>query len=309
MALRWKSKILLAKLEESYGVDPAPAGANAVVATDIQLQPMEGDDVSRNLEYPWLGAQASIPTALRSVLTFSTEFVPSGTAGVAPAWGPLLCACGAAETIVEDTSVTYEPVSSAMESIAIYFWIDNLKHVLLGARGTAVLTVNAQGIPVIRWTFTGRWVQPTNASATAPDLSDWKPPLIATTVHTPTFTINAVPLVMRSFSLTFGNQVEPHLLVGLEEIIISDRAEEIATQVEAVALSSLNPFALANDQTQVAVELVHGTAAGLIATISAPTCQMKRLSGYENQQNVLEWPLRLAPLPSTGNDQWSIALT
>jgi hypothetical protein len=142
-----------------------------------------------------------------------------------------------------------------------------------------------------------------------PTLSAFKKPAIATNTNTPTFTINGVSLVMRSFSLNLGCDVQPRLLIGREEILIVDRAEEISTQVEAVPLTTLNPFALAKDQTSFAVSLVHGTQAGYITTLGAPTCQMKRPDGYENDQDVLEWPLNITPLPSTGNDQFSLALT
>ena len=83
----------------------------------------------------------------------------------------------------------------------------------------------------------------------------------------------------------------------------------LACTVEAVPLTTFNPFALANAQTQIAANIVHGTVAGNIATIAMPTAQVLRPAGYENQQNILEWPLRLTPLPSAGNDQFSITLT
>ena len=56
MALKWKSKILLAKLETTYNIDAEPTGAaNGVLATEVALTPMEGSDLSRNLETPYLG--------------------------------------------------------------------------------------------------------------------------------------------------------------------------------------------------------------------------------------------------------------
>ena len=82
MAINWKSKTILVKNEATYGTDPAPTGLlNAMLLTDVQLQPMEGEDVSRNLELPYLGAQEEVPSGLRVVLTGSFELVGSGTAG------------------------------------------------------------------------------------------------------------------------------------------------------------------------------------------------------------------------------------
>lgn len=309
--LRWKNKVLLAKLESAYATNPVPSGAaNAILATDVELRPMEGEDVSRNLELPYLGAQSTIAAALSVTLTFSTELAGSGAAGVAPAWGVLARGCGCAETIEADTSVEYSPVSSAHESLWFLLNIDGVQHAIKGARGTAELQVNAQGIPVIRWTFNGLFVAPVDAAAATPTLTGFKAPLIAAKANTPTFTIDGVALVLRSATFSLGNDVQKRLLIGKEEILIVDRAEAFNCVVEATQLATFDPFALALDpEERVAVSLVHGTAAGNIATLSLPTAQVKRPTGYQNNQGLLEWPLSLLALPDTGNDQFSLTLT
>lgn len=310
MPIKWKNKLLLAKIEGAYGVDPVPTGpANAILATNIVLSPMEGEDVSRDLEFPYLSAQAMIPTGLRVRVQFRIELVPSGTAGTAPAWGPLLRACGIAETVVALTSVTYNPISIAMESATLWIWHGNTKQVISGWRGNATLRVTAQGIAYIEFDGIGLFAEPAEAAQLVPTYTAFKKPLIATKANTPTFSINAVNMVLREFQLQLNNQVEPRLLIGSEEIVIVDRAELMSARVEAVPVTTFNPYALAKAQTGVAVSLVHGTVAGSIATFSASAAQVKRLSGFENAQNIKEWPLELIPLPTNGNDQWSLALT
>lgn len=124
MPIKWKSKILLAKIETVYGTDAAPTGpANGILATNITLQPMEGQDVSRELELPWLAAQATIPAGLHARMTFRVELVPSGTAGTAPAWGPLVRMCAVAQTINAATSVVYNPITDSHEAGTIHFWV------------------------------------------------------------------------------------------------------------------------------------------------------------------------------------------
>ena len=98
MAISWRSKILLAKIEAIYGTDAAPTGAaNGILAVDVSFNPMQGSDVSRNLERPFLGAQGTVATELHAELSFKVELVGSGTPGTPPAWGVLLRACGVAE--------------------------------------------------------------------------------------------------------------------------------------------------------------------------------------------------------------------
>ena len=102
-AIKFDSKILLAKIEVTYATDVVPTGAaDAVLAKNIELRPMEGQDVSRELEQPYIGAQEELPVGLYSVLTYEVEAVGSGSTGVAPAWGPLMRSCGVAEVVTED---------------------------------------------------------------------------------------------------------------------------------------------------------------------------------------------------------------
>lgn len=93
-------------------------------------------------------------------------------------------------------------------------------------------------------------------------------------------------------------------------MLVVDRSESISARVEALPLSTFNPYAIAEARTRQAVQLVHGTQAGKIVTIGAPTCSLGRLTGIEQSQNVAEWPLSLTPLPTNaGDDQWTITLT
>lgn len=311
MPLKWKSKVLLAKIETAYGTDPTPTGAlNAILATEVRLTPMEGQDVSRNLEMPYIGAQASIPTELHSKLAFRVELTPSGTPGTPPPWGVLMRACACAEVIEATTSVTYNPVTDGHESLTLYLWIDSTLYKLSGARGTCVLRVNAQAIPYLEFDFTGLWTLPSETPQATPTLAAQlaRKPKVGTTANTPVFSFSSTPLVMRSFALNLGNTVETRFLIGSESVLITDKAETIETTVEAVKLTTLNPFQLAAQQTTGELSLTHGTVAGSIAHLTAPSAQMQRPQSLENQQNIKEWPLRMVPLPMTGNDQWTLRL-
>jgi hypothetical protein len=306
----FRKKALLAKIETTYGIDSAPTGAaNAMLANDISIEPMQGADQDRGHDTVFLGANATIPYDLHATMSFKVELVPSGAAGTAPAWGPLLRACGVAETVTASTSVVYNPISDAFESVTLYLHVDGHLFTLTGSRGTCDITVNASGIPYLEFAFTGLWTKPTDAALPTPDLAAFQKPLLASNVNTPLFTIAGTDHVLRSFKMAFGNQIEPRFLIGREEIVITDRADTIEAQIEATALSTLDPFALARDQTAVALALTHGTGAGRIAALAIPTAQMMRPGTPTEAQGIMEWPLNMIPLPGTGNDQWTLTLT
>jgi hypothetical protein len=309
-AKKWRKKIFLAKIETTYGVDSVPTpAANAILATEVKFQPMEGTDVNRDLDLPYLGPQGTIPNELHAKFSFKVELAPSGTAGTAPAWGPLLRACACAQVVDPGVSVAYNPITDAHESLTLKLYIDGILFQALGVRGTAKFTINAQGIPYIEFEFTGLFAQPSDATTTAPTLTAFQKPRVVSSTFTPTFTINGVAMVMRTFSLDLKNKVENRFLVGKEEVLITQREDMIAAQVETLPLADFNPFLLAAAQTAVAVNLVHGTGAGNIATLNAPAAQMQRPQGMENAQDIMETPLSMMPLPVTGNDQWTLTLT
>lgn len=52
MTIRWAEKLLLAKIEGTYGTDSSPGAGDAVLATAVELSPMEGQDIERNLDKP-----------------------------------------------------------------------------------------------------------------------------------------------------------------------------------------------------------------------------------------------------------------
>ena len=309
MPIFWKSKILLAKIESSYGTDPTPSGAdNGVLATNITLRPMEGQDVSRELELPWLGAQATIPAELHSRIQFQVELAPSGTVGVAPAWGPLLRACRAAQSIVADTSVAYTPISTAAESATIWFYLGETRYIMKGCRGNCVMRVTAQGIPYLDFDMMGLFSVPSQQTRPAPTLTGFQKPRLATSAAT-VVTIDSIDMVTRNFALDLGNDVQGRFLIGSESIQIVAAAESLTAQVEALSLSTWNPYTKAAEQAAVPISVVHDDGAGKIATLAIPAAQVQRPEGLTNAQNVAEWPLRFVPLPTTGNDQWSLTLT
>lgn len=308
--IKWKSKTLLAKIETVYGTDSVPTGAaNAVLALNVTFMPMEGQDVVRNTERPTLGADPSLPAALHAKLSFEVDLVGSGNLGTAPAWGPLLRACAVAQVVTVGTKVEYNPVTDNHEAVSIYFQIDSTRHILLGSKGNAQLTVNAQGLPVIKFDLIGLFATPTEQAKPTVDFSAWQAAAIASKVNTPVFTIGAVPFVMRNFGFGLGNAVEPRMLIGTETIQITDKAETLDVSVEAVPMTTYNPYTIAQAQTLQAIQLIHGTVPAKRVQLDVPSAQQARLTGLDTgNQNIVEWPLKFTPLPVAGNDQWKLTL-
>ena len=303
----WKSKTLLAKIETVYGTDIVPtAAANAILATDVTLSPMEGQDVTRNLERPAMGAEPMIPVGVYSRLTFSVEMVGSGTLGTPPAWGPLARMCALAEVITAVTKVEYNPISDTHESGSIYMAIDGVRHVMTGTRGNMMIKLGANGIPMLQFTMSGLFALPTDVAKVTPVYTAWQAPQVATKANTPTFTVGGTAFTLRDLELDLGNQVEVRMLIGSEAVLITDRNEKLRATVEATLMATYNPYLIAQNQTLQAIALAHGTTAAKRVKLDIASAQQGRLSGISNNQNIVEWPLDFMPLQVSGNDQFKI---
>lgn len=100
MALLTRKRLILAETESTYGTDPSPDGADAILVRDLNITPQQSDVVSRDLVRPYLGASEQLLANTRVECTFSVELAGSGTAGTAPRFGKVLKACALAETVV-----------------------------------------------------------------------------------------------------------------------------------------------------------------------------------------------------------------
>jgi hypothetical protein len=310
MPLKWDNKIILAKIEVTEGTDAVPTGAlNAMLMTNVSFTPMEGQEVTLDYELPYLGADASIPAALTGRLKGKVWLAGSSVLGTPPAWAPLLRACGVAQVVNAGVSCVYNPISDVMDSLTWHFWTEGTRYTYIGSRGDATLVFPAQGLPYIEVDILGLFVDPSETARAVPVLTGFKPPVLVSKANTPTFTVNAVPLVLRQFTLSLNNKVEPRLLVPTEQIVIPERADMMKAQVEAVPLGTFNPFALAKNQTKMPVTITHGTAVGNRFTLSCPSVQLKRTASFALVQKLIEWPLEGAVLPTTGNDQWTLTCT
>ena len=87
MPLLARKKLLLAKTESSYGVDPTPTGAaNAILTSDLSINPLAGPSVSRNFDRAAFGNSLNIKTATFVEISFMVEIAGSGDADTPPAY-------------------------------------------------------------------------------------------------------------------------------------------------------------------------------------------------------------------------------
>jgi hypothetical protein len=310
MPLYTRKRLILAEIESTYGTDPSPTGAEAILVRNLEITPLQSETVSRNLVRPYLGQSDQLLAQTRVEITFEVELAGSGTAGTAPAYGPVLRSCGLSETIVATTSVTYAPESSGFESTTIYFFNDGIRHKLTGCRGTLSMSAEVGQIPFISFTMTGIYNAPTDETAPSPTYSNQASPLIFKNGNTSSFSIFSYSGCLQNLSFELANSVVYRELVGCtKEVIITDRAPAGTCVIEAPSIATKDFFTIATGSSTGSISFLHGTTAGNRVTFTAAQSDIGTPT-YSDMDGIqmLNLPYIATPT-SAGNNELSLAYT
>ncbi|KQW96977.1 hypothetical protein ASC94_09220 [Massilia sp. Root418] len=307
---------ILASIETTYGQDAVPTGAaNALVVSNLSINPLNAQNVSRDIIRAYLGGSEELVGTAYVEAGFDVELVGSGTAGTAPAWGPLMRAIGFAEVITLATRVDYVPVSDLFESVSIYWYDDGVLHKLLGARGTASLKMAVGEKPVISFKFLGIDGGASAVAAPATTLTAWRVPQIVTDANSGDVTLGATHTTTTAPVLTTGTKYPSQgltidlgistpfqALLGGESVEVTDRKVTGAVKLDLTAAQEVAFLADVKAAALTSIGMVHGTVVGDKVMVWMPSVQRveptkedlngKRLCGYK---------LKINPL--AGNDE------
>ena len=311
MALRTSQRLLLAKIESSYGTDPTPTGsANAILVRSLEITPFQSDVVERELVRGYMGNYETLHANQRVEVTFEVEMAGSGAAGTAPAYGPLLKACGNSQTIVSSTSVTYAPVSSGFDSATLYFFQDGVQQKVTGARGSFSISAEVGAIPTISFTMVGLFNAPTDVANATPTYQNQADPVLFKNGNTTSQQLFSYAGAVQSFSFDQNNQtVYRELVGGTKGVEITDRRPGGSIVLEAVTMATKNYFTAITGSATGNNTFQHGQTAGNIFTFSAPQTDLSAVS-YSDSDGVQMLNFDYTATPTTsGNDEYSLALT
>jgi hypothetical protein len=306
--MRFSEKLLLAKIESTYGADASPSAVNAILAKDVDLTPLEAEALERGLVKPYLGADESIISGEHVLISFKIEFQGSGTVAIAPAWGPLVRACGLAETITALTSVEYDLAASNYESATLYFNMGKNLHAMKGARGNVKITLE-KGIPYLEFSFIGLWVDPTEVAPVTPDWSLWQKPTPTGAGRTSGFMLNGFAAKPYKLSLDVGQDVKFIETLTTQSVEINERKANGSVSIEAPDLSVKDFFSEAKNSVTGALSIQNGQTAGLICKVDCPKVQVKPPK-YGDNEGTTSLDMDLILIPTTaGNDEIKLTLT
>jgi len=385
MALAQRKRVILVKLEATYGTDSTPVAADAVLCSNLDITPLEGSSVERDFIRPFFGGSGSIRVENYASLSFESEIAGSGTAATPPEWGALLKACNFSETItaaaitgtgqaggstttiklaaaasaVDDfytgmsvsitsgtgsgqageiigyvgstkvatiakawttppdatsqysigANVMYLPNSNfgtavASTSASIYFNVDGVRHVLLGARGSVSFDLTAKAIPKMKWKFTGLLGTISDQTLPTADFTGWQTPVTVSTANTTDINLlgyNGAAIQTLNFDI--ANSVTYRQLIGYESVLITDRKPAGSISLEATTVATKDWWTIAKNATTGPFCVKHGQTAGNIVGFTSQKAQLADPK-YSDSDGVamMDFSLMFIPYAAAGND-------
>jgi hypothetical protein len=306
MAL-WRNRLALVKSEDTYGTSSSPAATDALLFTELDVEPLALELIERETIQSYMGNRPSV-VGQRSVPVKATvEAAGSGTLGIAPRYGPLLKAAGLSETVSADTSVTYAPVNSGFSSYTMDFYADNgSRQAITGIRGGAELSMAVGEIPTFAFDQMGIFAAPGALSRPTETYSAQASPVAVNADNTTSVSVHGFSACMTSFSLNLGVEMTFEQKAGCsKQVRITDRKPTGSITIELPGIATKDFIAIASAQTAGALSWVHGGTAGNILTFSASSVAFDSPT-FEDGDSVTHVTL---PFRLLGNTTWTLAFT
>ena len=299
--------IILPKLEVSYGVDPVPVAADAMIVEELtleivgakgELKPMRG----------FFGSSQSVQVGQGLKISFKHHLHGAGAVAIAPPVGKLFRASDYSETITPTTGpVDYEPLTQLDgESLTIYFYYHDILYKVLGCRGNpASLDLKSAATGPQTWEFMGLFAGPVDTTFVHPDFGT--PPLPPVLVSA-SFTLDGYAAIADTLKISGGNDVKmiPSMngSTGVKSYDVVDRLVTAEVDPEVIDVATRNWVDDWETSSEMAMSVTLGSVAGNMVVITAPAVQISDPPKQGERENQLIETLALALNPtSAGNDE------
>ena len=315
-----RNTTLLAKIETGYGVDSIPSGAaNSMLVSDVTITHTYSN-VDRGLIRSFMGGSEELVGTKHVSIEATVELQGSGTAGTAPAWGPLLRACGFAESdLLTPDRIEYAPVSTAFESVSLYYYMDGALHKALGCRGNVEINAGIGERPTLKFSLLGIDAGVTAATPSGVTYASFKTPLVITDANVAEFLMGCTyaagaftggsAVCSRGLTLNAGLDVQYIPTLGCEGVDIVSRAATGSLSLDLAAAAEVTAMAAVEANALTSIGMTLGASAGYITRVFVPYAQRTNPK-YEDVSGRAHVAFDLRCVPgATGNDEIKIILT
>lgn len=303
-------RVILVDIETTYGTAATMTAADAVLAMNASIS-LAADKAQRNIDKPYMGNDPFVLVGKRVELNFEIDLIGAATPGNAAPCGKVLRLCGYEETLDAGVSATYSPVltNADAESGTIDFFWAGVKFRMTGVRGGMDIEHSAKGFGKGMVRAIGLLTIPTDGEA--PSGIDWSGFQTPPAIEQATWSLTVGAYSAHATSFKVSDNAELPLIETSEsrQVVWVNRkpsGELIAAKNDA--LSTWNPWAIADAHTIVTITSTVNGGAGKITTVTS-----RGQLGYPAPaeiDGVAAYSIPLDVIPTAaGNDGVVIAFT
>ena len=295
-----------AKHEVTPGTKVALAGANIIDAENIDLTPVTGNVISRNVHRMHFTSPREVLANAHRMLSFRAPITKPTVADVPSPIIGLLESCYLARQVgapVPPDHYQLKPIDKETQTSTLGVYVDgDDAYFLRGGQGNFSLVFEADNYPYADFNFLGLWDDPLSATvAPIPDFDGWLPPVPVGCSATMALQVGSNTYHCVRFELQMGLTLS-HLCVGaLNKIFASRRQTRILARVIDKGVAAHDVVTEIRNRTEHGVQYTH---AGM--TIAAPKAQISGEGKFSDWKGVRVRDLLFIPHETLGNDEFTI---
>ena len=311
---RIRNTVILVKPATVAGEDSLPTGAaNAVLISEMAITPLEIEKIANPAMKGFFGASADLMGAASVKIEITVALAGSGVAATPPAWGKLNMGCAMAEGVLTvPARVEYTPVSDVLKDVTLYYYDAGVLHKALGSMGNVSLSAKKGGTPSLKYEFTGvAGAISATPNATA-NLTAWKKPVAMIKENVVDMTFGGTYAAgevdggdkypSTGLDVNFGNKVEFHSNLSLNEADITDREVTGSTELQLTAAQEVAMLERVRSGEEISVALRIGLLTGNSILIYGPSVQLSNPKKVD-VQGIRYVGFDLKFIPVAGNDE------
>ena len=170
------------------------------------------------------------------------------------------------------------------------------------------LSISAGQIPTFKFSFTGLFNAPTDTAAPSVTYTAFQTPLVANNDNTTGFSLFSYSAILSSLALNLNNAVAFRNLIGIEDVLMTDRQLNGTCVIEAPTITAKDFFSIALGNSIGALDITHGITAGNKVQITSSRVDISNPT-YQDMNGIQMLQIPLTLVPSTaGNDEISIVV-
>ncbi|TKB53304.1 phage tail tube protein [Ferrimonas aestuarii] len=307
-----KRELILLGLQAALGnpvtLDPAQ---DAILVESLNVTPTNQRMVERSVIKPTLGKEASVFAGCLWQVTFTAELKGSGTAGVAPEIGKALQACGLSETVVANTSATYQPASDNLALATIECYQDGNLIKLQDVRGTVSFDFTAGAYGKASFTLTGH--QGGDLTAAALPNASYDSTVPVPLIGLSTLSVGGFDAEINQLTLDVANEVVTPSSIrsanGYGEVRIASRDPNGSIDPEDTVVTTKNWVKEWQDGTTLSITT--GTVGGVDGNkfaLTLPKCTWRDAQPGD-RDGVRTKAMTFGAAETSGDDQFTLVFT